>query len=367
MASQQYTEDLIRVDLRIFSAYTDNQQGILWMGTDGAGVVKFTKRDALVTNLMLNRMSSSVSGQVRGIMTDRYGTLWVGTKGDGLIRIPDYQKEIDLKTLSVYSPKGKWTLTDYVRGPNFYPVFMLKKKAQGDDFWIGMSDSLLYYYSYQSDKLIRVGGSIRYPAEIHGLYEENDSVLWVVTLGSGLIKVVLDKSHEIPEIKRFRRFRCFAEQKELVEYSSLWVQGDSILWLGSRGQGLVRFDIRKYEYQVYSLRTMLGKAVDDVLCLCEYDNNHFFVGTTAGLVSVEINGRNIVPSYIGREQGLVNEMVHGIVKDDAGILWMGTNKGMIKYDPVSGGSYTYYYSKGIEIGEFSDDSYYRSPYNGDLF
>ena len=195
MASQQYTEDLIRVDLRIFSAYTDNQQGILWMGTDGAGVVKFTKRDALVTNLMLNRMSSSVSGQVRGIMTDRYGTLWVGTKGDGLIRIPDYQKEIDLKTLSVYSPKGKWALTDYVRGPNFYPVFMLKKKTQGDDFWVGMSDSLLYYYSYQSDKLIRVGGSIRYPAEIHGLYEENDSVLWVVTLGSGLIKVVLDKSH----------------------------------------------------------------------------------------------------------------------------------------------------------------------------
>ena len=54
----------------------------------------------------------------------------------------------------------------------------------------------------------------------------------VVTFGSGLIKVVLDKSHEIPEIKRFRRFRCFAEQKELVEYSSLWVQGDSILWLG---------------------------------------------------------------------------------------------------------------------------------------
>ena len=48
----------------------------------------------------------------------------------------------------------------------------------------------------------------------------------------------------------------------------------------------------------------------------------FFVGTTAGLVSVAINGRNIVPSYIGREQGLVNEMVHGIVKDDAGSIMM---------------------------------------------
>lgn len=367
MASQQYQEDLMRVDLRIFSAYTDSQQGILWMGTDGAGVVKFAKKDALVTNLMLSRMSPSISGQVRGIMTDHYGTLWIGTKGDGLIRIPNYQKELDINSLLIYSPKGKWALSEYVRGPNFYPVFMLKKKNHGDDFWVGMSDSLLYYYSYQSDKLVPVQGSIKYSTEIHGLYEENDSVLWLATLGTGLIKVVLDVSHDVPQIKRFRRFRCFAEQKEIVEYSSLWVQGDSVLWMGSRGQGLVRFDIRKNEYQVYSLRAMLGKAVNDVLCLCEYDKSHVFVGTTAGLVSVQVNGRNIVPSYIGREQGLVNEMVHGIVKDDAGILWMGTNKGMIKYDPVSGGSYTYYYSKGIEIGEFSDDSYYRSPYNGDIF
>ena len=70
MASQQYTEDLIRVDLRIFSAYTDNQQGILWMGTDGAGVVKFTKRDALVTNLMLTYIIHS--GFISGYQ-NRYG------------------------------------------------------------------------------------------------------------------------------------------------------------------------------------------------------------------------------------------------------------------------------------------------------
>ena len=367
MASRQYAEDLMRVDLRIFSTYTDNQQGILWLGTDGAGVVKFTKKDALVTNVMLNHISPSISGQVRGIMTDRYGTLWVGTKGDGLIRIPDYREELDVKAFSIYSPKGKWSLSDYMRGPNFYPVFMLKKKNHGDDFWVGMSDSLLYYYSYRFDKLMQVEGTIQRSAEIHGLYEENDSTLWLATLGAGLVRVTLETAHGFPKIKKVRHFRCFIAQKEVVEYSSLWVQGDSVLWLGSRGQGLVRFDIRKHEYQVYSLRSMLGKAVDDILCLCEYGEKHLFVGTTSGLVSVRIDGRNIVPSYIGREQGLFNEMVHGIVKDDAGILWLGTNKGMIKYDPLNGGSYTYYYSKGIEIGEFSDDSYYRSPYNGDIF
>lgn len=79
-------------------------------------------------------MSPSISGQVRGIMTDHYGTLWIGTKGDGLIRIPNYQKELDINSLLIYSPKGKWALSEYVRGPNFYPVFMLKKKNHGDDF-----------------------------------------------------------------------------------------------------------------------------------------------------------------------------------------------------------------------------------------
>lgn len=126
MASQQYAEDLMRVDLRIFSAYTDNQQGILWLGTDGNGVVKFTKKNALVTNLLLNHLSPAISGQVRGIMTDRYGTLWIGTKGDGLICIPDYQKDFDGKSLFIYSPKGKLPLANYMRGPNFYPVFLLK-------------------------------------------------------------------------------------------------------------------------------------------------------------------------------------------------------------------------------------------------
>ena len=75
-----------------------------------------------------------------------------------------------------------------MRGPNFYPVFLLKKKNNSDDFWVGMSDSLLYYYSYQEDRLIQVQGSIHRSTEIHGIYEENDSTLWLATMGSGLLR-----------------------------------------------------------------------------------------------------------------------------------------------------------------------------------
>lgn len=72
-------------------------------------------------------------------------------------------------------------------------------------------------------------------------------------------------------------------------------------------------------------------------------------------------------TYIGREQGLLNDMIHGILEDESGLLWLGTNRGLIKYNPINGSSHAYYYSAGVQIGEFSDDAYYMCPYTRELF
>ena len=37
--------------------------------------------------------------------------------------------------------------------------------------------------------------------------------------------------------------------------------------------------------------------------------------------------------YIGREQGLLNDMIHSILEDANGLLWLGTNRGLIKFNP----------------------------------
>lgn len=368
-ASEQYAEEFLRADLRVFSSFVDHKQEILWLGTDGNGIVKLTKENSLVTNLIFDKLSSSINGQVRGIMTDKMGTLWVGTKGDGLIRIPSYEGREDAEGIVVYNPNTRCALEDYSRGASFFQAFMLKKQRYGEDFWVGMLDSTLYYYSYQHDRLLPVANSLRGKSvEVHDLYESKDSAVWLATNGLGLVKLRVKEENGRLRAVRNRKFRFYYHQRELLGFSSMVAQGDSVLWLGSRGQGLVRFSMKTGEYQVYSLYKILGKAVDDVLCMYPYDENRFFVGTIAGLVSIEMmeNG-NFHAEYIGREQGLFNDMIHGIVKDDSGILWLGTNKGLIKYDPVSKGSYTYYYSKGIEVGEFSDDSYYRCPYTGNIF
>ena len=62
-----------------------------------------------------------------------------------------------------------------------------------DGFWIGSGDPGLFYYSFEDKALHSVENLPAQPTEIHGIYEENDSVLYVVTAGSGFHKLILEK------------------------------------------------------------------------------------------------------------------------------------------------------------------------------
>ena len=367
MSARYAGEELTR-NLRAFCMYVDSHQGILWVGTDGQGVIKINQQKHWANNILLNNLSINLNGQVRGIMTDPYGSLWIGTKGDGLLNIPDYRNGIQSHKARIYSPEGSKSLQEYERGNKFYPVFSLQQSRHADGFWVGMKDTALYFYS-QVDKTLHpvyhaLGSK---PTEIHALYEEGDSVLWICTVGTGFHKARIKHENGQIRVLRHRQLHFFSKQHELLEFSSICPQGDSILWLGSRSRGLVRYNIARNEYQVFSLSSLLKRSVDDVLCMRAYKDSTLYIGTTTGLVSLNWLDKKLEPSYTGREDGLFNDMIHGIVCTQDGMLWLGTNKGLIKFNPENKESYTYYYSRGVEIGEFSDDSYYECPYSGNLF
>lgn len=365
-SSERYGEEMIRSDIRAFDMFHDANQDILWLGTDGQGAVMLYTQHSNACNLLMNQVAPTVMGQVRGILTDSLGNLWIGTKGDGLLKIAMYDKE-ERPDTEIYLPHRKTQAHYYQRKADFNPVFTLWKKRFNNDFWVGRSDSTLSYYSYQRDQIERVHGTLSERLfELHGLYEENDSTLWMATIGSGIMRVSIS-GYDQPHIVSSQQLPCMSGEKAIMEFSSLLSEGDSVLWCGSRGYGLVRISMANQQVQVISLKERLKKAVDDILCLCAYNDQLLFVGTTAGLVAIEKKDDQLSYRYIGHNLGLSNDMIHGILKDNQGMLWLSTNKGIKEYDPQTGGSYAYYYSRGMKIGEFSDDSYYRCPYTGRLF
>ncbi|QNL40949.1 MULTISPECIES: helix-turn-helix domain-containing protein [Bacteroides] len=365
--SQKYQEEVVDRNIRIYSIYRDPHQNVLWVASDGQGTIMYAKKYSIATNLILNQLSSNLSRQVRSVMTDNRGGLWFGTKGDGLLHIPDYRESVDASSVTVYSPGGKQNAASYIRWNEEFTVYKLVQSHYMDGFWIGSGDPGLFYYSFADQALHGVENLSAQPTEIHGIYEENDSVLYVVTAGSGFRKLILEKRAGGIRLKSQKSYHFFHGQREITMFYPMLAEGDSILWLGSREKGLVRFDKRTEEYKVISLKEMLQKSVDDVLSLYRTKEGLLYVGTTSGLVCLNFNGKQMEATYIGREQGLLNDMIHGILEDESGLLWLGTNRGLIKYNPINGSSHAYYYSAGVQIGEFSDDAYYMCPYTRELF
>ena len=286
---------------------------------------------------------------------------------DASLHIPDYRENEEASAVTVYSPEGKQNVVSYIRWNKEFPVYKLVQSRYMDGFWIGSGDPGLFYYSFEDKALHSVENLPAQPTEIHGIYEENDSVLYVVTAGSGFHKLILEKQAGTIRFKSQKSYHFFHGQREITMFYPMLPEGDSILWLGSREKGLVRFDKRTEEYKVISLKEMLHKSVDDVLSLYRTKEGLLYVGTTSGLVCLNSNGKQMKATYIGREQGLLNDMIHGVLEDENGLLWLGTNRGLIKYNPINGSSHAYFYSAGVQIGEFSDDAYYMCPYTQELF
>lgn len=368
--SQKYAEEIVDRKIRIFAIYNDPRQGVLWIGSDGQGAIMYSKKYSIATNVMLNSLSPNLSRQVRSVMTDRYGGLWFGTKGDGLLHIKKYREGVQASNAEIYSPDGRQNVSSYMKLDQEFQVYAMTESRFKNGFWVGTgSSSSLFYYSFDDGRLHSLSDEkTKGIDEIHSIFEANDSTLYVASAGSGFSKVTLDGNTSGNfRIKSVKHYHFFHEQQELNLFYSMVSEGDSLLWLGSRQRGLVRFNRKTEEYQIYSLNEMLHKSVDDILCLHWYKEDELYVGTTSGLVRVTFKGRRLEADYIGREQGLVNDMIHSILEDDNGVLWMGTNRGLIKFNPENSFSHAYYYSGGIQIGEFSDDAYYHCPYTGNLF
>lgn len=373
-ATQHYEDIMVDPNIRIFTIYKDPIQDIVWIATDGQGVLLYSKNYSLAVNVILDRLSDNLTRPVRSILTDKLGNLWFGTKGDGLVRMNNTKGRNDKKdfsgNVSIYFPGEKKDAINYTRSLSEFQIFALKESRFMNAFWIGAADAPgLLYYDYLTDKVIPVVGKNDKLRKVHTIYEESDSIIWATTSGSGLCKILINHSKSSVAIDTIQQFFFHKQQKVLNDFYSLINEGDSLLWLGSRGMGLVKFNTKTEKYQIYSLdENNKKKSVNDILSIYR-EGETFYLGTVSGLVRLKFNNhRNtFTVDVISKENGLLNDMIHGILKDKNGFLWLSTNKGLVKYNPSNGSTHSYYYSNGLEVGEFCDDAYYTCPYTGNLF
>lgn len=359
-----YAAEPINLGVRIFCLLKDQRQDILWIGTDGRGVQMYYKGHDLFGNIMFDDLLPSTQKPIRSIYTDEYNNLWIGTKGDGIMQIKDYDK-LNNKKIS----QSQFVSYNTKNGLSSNLVFCFLKSKFRNIIWIGTEGPGLSYYSYKDGKVKTLSGNIGDQiGRVHSICEINDSTLWIATAGYGLLEVVLEDNKAEPFIRSVDQYVLKKGNKVCNEFHSMSYDGNSTLYVGSRGgYGVAKFNIRDKQYEFVQMENAENSAIGDVLSVYRSKDSTYYIGASSGLTRLRFpeDGNPMIKQF-DRRNGMINDMIHGILEDSDGCIWLSTNKGLIKYNPHNDFFHNYS-SSDLRVTEFSDDAYQRCVYTGRLF
>ncbi len=357
--------ELVNMEIGIFGLMRDRYQDALWVGTDGQGVGLYYSEKDKFGNILLSNLPFTAKRPIRAFYTDSENALWIGTKGDGIIRIKDYDKFSNGRIPAA-------NIQHLVTHEGLYenPVYcFIRSKFNTDDLWIG-TDGNISYYSYR-DKQIHVVednpdiGPLL--TNVHTLCEINDSTLWVSS--KGLYEVTIDKTKKPYRIKRKNSYTFQKDGNDISdEYYSMVYDGKGYIFIGSRrGYGTIRLNIHDKKYHFVSMAKADIRAIGDVISLHMNKDSVLYIGASSGLTQIKMfrDKENAIKQF-NRNDNIINDMIHGILEDNMGIIWLSTNKGLVKYNPQND---SFFNVKSSQIGvvEYSDDAYWRCPITGRLF
>lgn len=340
------------INVGVWRLMKDIHQDIIWVATDGHGIIRWNTSDTGFEEITYNKLPFDIKMPTRSIFLDKNGQLWCGTKGDGIFILSDWSPNtyFDKNNVSLLNTDNSSLTNDN--------VYSIVESRHG--IWIGTDGPGINYYSYRKNEMGTVSGSGNI-SDVHVLYEQNDTTLWVATHGHGIYKCRFHwKNNTYPIITGIRQIPFPTQSSEVERIFSLHPQNDSLLWLGCRFSGIACLNTADETIHVLEIPKKMGSAANDVYGIAISDRLNLATG--CGLVTYDME-----KDEFGFNNHIANRSLHAILNDDKGNLWMSGNYGLVCYNEKNMQSTTYDYNSGLSIVEYSDGAGYRDPASGTLF
>jgi len=375
----------------IYSLSVGESQNI-WIGTENGLDILDVHTGQIAHYMPVGRDISSLSGRVvRSILNDRDGITWVGTFEAGVNK---YDRNLTFFSLKKSNPYDVYGLSA--------PFVSSLAPADNGEVYVGTDGGGLSLYHPQSGLFNRV--NLRgYEAEsptlkILAMERSRDRALWIGTYQNGLFK--LD-----PVSGAVRRFKkgdsnetlsndeifCLKEDKSgniwvgtngggvnvydprsqtFLKYGSP-VEGKGIqfiplngyiraleedrqgrMWIGSLGTGIAVYNPQKKNFEV--MNQFSGALPSNKInTFLEDSKGNMWVGTSGdGLMKINPNLKNV--KLINEKDGLADGVIHKLFEDNAGRIWMSTNKGISWLNPNTGKVVNYSFHNGLQNSSFKN-------------
>ena len=345
----------------IRSLYKDHT-GIIWIGTNGGGVNKFDPQRKQFRHFRNTLSPGSLSyNKIRAIFEDSNGTIWIGTEGGGL----------NMQTA------GKGNNGSYNNFVNFNIVtkpFAINEINAGykKTLLIGAENNPSLYELDISDPEKITEADFLPITEVSNsvftILEDHKQNVWIGTYKGGIYK--WDFQPENGDYKKYH-FIHDPERPQSISNNiirNIYEDSDGNIWFGT-GAGLNKLSAREVESDHPNFLTYKNVPGDTnsishnyILALHQSRVGDLWIGTFGGGLNKYVKGRDGVAdrfvSY-SESDGLPNNVIKAILEDEEGYLWLSTNKGLSRFDPVKQTFKNYDVNDGLQSNEFQELASYR--------
>lgn len=300
--------------LPIFAS--QREPNVLWLGTNNGlnHLDLVTGEYQHFFQQPTNEAQGPAGNYILSLLEDRRGDLWVGTRGSGLSRMRR-------------ASKGK-------------PQFT--------------------HFRHEAQVATTLGSNT-----IHSIYEDRSGDIWIGTGGGGLNKFEAARG----AFKRYEASEASGLRDAFV-YAML-EDATGAFWLGTSSGGLHRFDRANETFTQYAHAPNDARSLSNNRVLCLFESardSSLWIGTAAGLNRLRREGAHIRFQQFRERDGLPNEVIYGILEDEAGRLWVSTNRGLCRLHFENGKLVVRAFTvdDGLQSNEFNQNAYHRGP-SGDMF
>lgn len=325
-----------------------DRQGIIWLGTKGYGVRKINPQQLAFGGVLQGKSVSSLRELPNG-------QLWVRLYNDESFVISAATGEV------VSAP---WALDVKTKG--LYEVFV---DSRGN-FWLvepnnGLSASpyRLIFYEKNSHRLTRVPELLHFMQAVpEKIFEDRSGNIWIAAHRG----VVLRFRAGRPTPERFSYADLLKDKLSNLRVTAIVEDANGVIWLGTN-EGLLRMDgaataSPKFSIFQHEPQNKQSISMDWISCISPdlFEPYILWLGTRGGGLN-RFDTRTNTCTYLSETaNGLPDNVVYGILPDGKGKLWCSTNRGLCQFDPVQHIFVTYQESDGLLSTEFNTNSYLRT-------
>ncbi len=317
-----------------------DKAGYLWFGSEfaGANILRKNKKFSILPSGE-NPKNHLPPVPYTAVAVDSRNRVWVGTDAGGLGYFDRHDK--------IFHPTGTSILKEAVR------VFSLLLDKNGF-LWIGTERGLHRYntktqktkvFPYNTADYNSISGK-----NVLSMLEDSRGNLWFGTIYRGLTKY--DVSHD-----KYYHFAHDDDNPNSLSnnyVSSIIEDDDGNIWVGTEN-GLNKLNALTGSFTVFSNNRKDDKPIHSRTVNCLYKNdNILWIGTEGGGLTRYDFRKKTFKTYF-KKDGLPSNNVRGITGDDNGNLWISTPRNIVKFNIQTAQFVTYDNTDGLENSMYIED------------